>query len=109
MATKPKANPMRKPKTPSTRTPISRGQDRGVSGEALVKTNLKSMAKRFDDTGEMADSRKTYKWYEMAGRANAEQKRWSKAEKLLKEEKRIKKSGQRMARAQAAAKAKRGK
>jgi hypothetical protein len=109
MATKPKANPMRKPKTPSTRTPITRGQDRKTMREALVNTNLKSMAKRFDDTGEMADSRKTYKWSEMAGRANAEQKRWSKTEKLRKEEKRIKEAGARMGRMQTAAKAKRGK
>ena len=109
MATKPKANPMRKPKTPSTRTPVTRGQDRKATREALVGTNLKSMAKRFDDTGEMADSRKTYKWSEMAGRANAEQKRWSKAEKLLKEEKRLKGAGARMGRMQTATKAKQGK
>ena len=58
MATKPKANPMRKPKTPSTRTPITRGQDRAATAKAKYNTAMGLMDKAFDSDGALADSRK---------------------------------------------------
>lgn len=109
MATKPRANPMRKPKTPTTRTPISRGQNRTATSDAKYNTAMKLMDKAFDSDGALADSRKQKHGGLYKGR---KLKAWGllgEGTKANKESRRIKEAGSRMARAQAASKAKRGK
>ena len=101
MATKPKANPMRKPKTPSTRAPITRGQDREATAKAQLPISMKATARQME-----ADK---VSWAESIRRAGASRAAGTKARLLREESARIKKSGERMGRMQAAAKAKRGK
>ena len=96
MATKPKANPMRKPKTPSTRTPITRGQDRDASIRAKNKTMIEALQAAEENRSVPNQVLKIY-------RNNR------KKDQIILESARIKKAGERMARAQAASKAKRSK
>lgn len=86
------------------RSATGRGQDRKATVKALGNVNSKSYQSR-----NAANGGKGVQWSEYYGKAAQEFDRNQKADKLLKESARFKKSGQRMGRAQSAAKAKRGK
>lgn len=105
MATKPKANPMRKPKTPSTRTPKTRGNDRDSTYWAKSGTAMKLMDKAFENGKPKAGTSVTSRIVDKSAAWDLLRQ----GSKALKESGQIKKAGERMARMQAAAKAKRGK